>query len=258
VSIEAIIAAKQQALAARKAKTPIEAIRALASMQKRPLPVLSTITNGTHMTLMGQVCHPLSSAAYDPVSAALRLLRSGIDALALFTDDAIYESGLSDLTLVARAVNAPLITQDYVFDEYQVVEARAAGAAGVMLYANMLDIATVRMLVSAIQRNRMTAIVQVSDEDEIRHMLAISPQVIALHPEESLNACALRRLRPQIPQHIRTWITNPLNSLEEVQAIAALHPDALLLSTSLLEQANAVALVREALRQSGWLPSAIP
>jgi indole-3-glycerol phosphate synthase len=247
VSIEAILAAKQQALAARKAKTPIEAIRALASMQKRPKPVLSTITNGTHMTLFGQVCHAASSAAYDPVAAALRLQRAGADALTLFTDGTIYESGLSDLTLVARALSAPLITQDYVWDEYQVVEARAAGASGVMLYAALLDSATLRMLVSAIQRNRMTAVVQAATAAEVQQALSISPQVIALNSGESLNVCELRLLREQIPQHIHTWITHPLHNLEEAQAVAPLRLDALLLSASLLEQPDAVAQVRKTL-----------
>ena len=254
MSIEAIITAKQRALAARKAKTPIEAIRALASMQKRPLPVLSTVTNGAQLTLVGQVSHPVTAAAYDPVSAALRLMRAGVDALSLFTDDTIYESGLSDLTLVARAVNAPLITLDYIFDEYQVVEARAAGAAGVLLYAALLDNTTLRTLVSAIQRNRMTAIVQLSSVDELQPVLTISPPVIGLYSDHPVDHHTLRQ---QIPAHIRTWITNPLNSLEDVLAAADLQPDALLLSASLLEQSDAIARVREVTHQPGSLRSEI-
>src|SRR5437868_2789811 len=50
-----IIAAKRLALAERKAKTPIEAVRALASMQKRPLPVLNTVTNDSRVILLGQI-----------------------------------------------------------------------------------------------------------------------------------------------------------------------------------------------------------
>ncbi|NDJ61758.1 MAG: hypothetical protein GYB67_11575, partial [Chloroflexi bacterium] len=90
-----IIAAKRQALAVRKAKTPIEAIRALASMQKRPPPVLSTVTNEGEITLIGHLRYrpptDTLAAPYDPVSRALRFIRQGADAVALFTDFTIYQ-----------------------------------------------------------------------------------------------------------------------------------------------------------------------
>lgn len=250
VNPESVLMAKRQALAARKAKTPIEAIRALASMQKRPQPVLGTVTNGADTVLIGQVCHNTFAGAYDPVSSALRLLRAGFDALALFTDETIYDGGLNDLTLVSRAVNAPIISQDYVFDEYQVVEARAAGASGITVYADILDTAAQRVLVSATQRNRMTAIVQVGSVDEIASALMISPQVIAIHTGDHLNIETMRLLREQIPLHIRTFISHPLSALEEVQAVAALHPDAVLISGTLVEQRNVVAQLRQLLQHT--------
>ena len=245
---ESVLIAKRQALAVRKAKTPIEAIRALASMQKRPHPVLGTVTNGAQTVLIGQVCHQTSTGAYDPVAAALRMLRAGFDALALFTDDTVYEGGLNDLTLVSRAVNVPVISQDYVVDEYQVVEARAAGASGLTVYANILDVAAQRLLVSATQRNRMTAIVQVGSENELASALAISPQVIALHTGDHLNIDALRVLREQMPLHIRTFVTHPLSTMEEVKVVSSLHPDAVLISGTLSEQRETVTTLRQILR----------
>ncbi|HLU08257.1 MAG TPA: hypothetical protein VK003_01215 [Oceanobacillus sp.] len=247
---EAVLTAKRQALAARKAKTPIEAIRALASMQKRPQPVLGMVTNGAQTLLIGQVCHQTAEGAYDPVGAGLRMVRAGFDALALFTDDTVYDGGLNDLTLLARAVNAPVISQDYVIDEYQVVEARAAGASGVTLYASILDVAAQRLLVSATQRNRMTAIVQVSSETELTAALAISPQVIALHIGDHLNVDVLRHLRQQIPFHVRTLIAHPLSTIEAVQAVASLHADAVLISGGLCEQPDVVSKLRQILHHS--------
>lgn len=247
VNPESILAVKRQALTARKAKTPIEAIRALASMQKRPQPVLGTVTNGAHTVLIGQVCHTSFAGVYDPVSSGLRLLRGGFDALSLFTDDTVYDGGLNDLTLVSRAVNAPVISQDYVFDEYQVIEARAAGASGLILYADILDATTLRLLVSATQRNRMTAIVQVGSVDQLKCALAISPQVIAVHAGDDLNLETFRLWRDDIPLHIRTFISYPLSTLDEVQSAAALHPDAVLVSSALFEQLNTVDPLRRLL-----------
>lgn len=247
---ETVLIAKRQALATRKAKTPIEAIRALASMQKRPHPVLGTVTQGAQTVLIGQICHQLTAGAYDPVSSGLRMLRAGFDALALFTDQTIYDGGLNDLTLLARAVNAPVISQDYIFDEYQVVEARAAGASGLTVYANILDLPTQRAVVSATQRNRMTAIVQVSNQDELTSALALSPQVIALESGAQLDVLVIKRLREQIPFHMRTFIAHPLTTVEQVKAVAELQPDAVLISGTLTEQQHVVSTLRQILQTS--------
>src|SRR3989304_4127617 len=111
-TVETIIAAKRQYVAERKAKTPIEAVRALASMQKRPQPILSTVSNDGRVMLVGRIVYSLpdnGSDTYDPVGTALRYARTRVDAVALFTDMNIYQGGLDDLMLVSRAVNIPVI-----------------------------------------------------------------------------------------------------------------------------------------------------
>lgn len=237
VNPEAILAAKRQALTARKSRTPIEAVRALASMQKRPQPVLGTVTGGTSTAIIGQISRE-NAAVYDPVASALRQVRAGADALALFTDDTVYDRVLNDLTLVARAVDAPLVCQDYVFDEYQIVELRAAGASGVVLYAELLCCAELRRLVSAVQRNRMTAIVQVSDEAQLAQVTALSPQAVAIASGEGLHQPSVSCLRRSIPAHIRTVLAEPLRNLDDIRAAASLCPDAVIVDASLLEQEN--------------------
>src|SRR5262245_18344419 len=97
--IDVIIAAKRQYLQERKSQTPIEAIRALASMQKRPHPVLSAINTDTPIMLIGHIKYSLPQTGplmttYDPVGLALRYVRAGVDAVTLFTDETLYQGGL--------------------------------------------------------------------------------------------------------------------------------------------------------------------
>lgn len=224
---ESILAAKLHALELRKAKTPIEAIRALASMQKRPQPILSTITRGAQVTCIGQVTRAPADAPYDPVAQAQRWQRAGVDGIALFTDGDVYANGLHDLALVARAVSLPLIAQDYICDEYQVVEARAAGASGVVLYAQHLDAGTLRRLVSAVQRNRMTAIVQIGAVQDLEPVIAISPPVIAcsFDASDTSDAESWRALSALIPPHMRVLSSRPVETWSQRQALSALYVD---------------------------------
>ncbi len=255
-----IIDAKRQSLEQRRAKTPIEALRALASMQNRPNPILSDVTSADEpIVIIGQVKHTLSQNGqliYDPVGAALRYQNLGVDAIALFTDEIVYANGLDDLMFVSRGVDLPVISQDYVLHEYQIVEARAAGASALMLSASVLDPPTLRTLISDTQRNRMTAIVEVHNLAELDYALTLSPHVIGISsdnpftPEIELDLEMTRRMRDRIPSHIRVMVMENLQSMQQVEIIANLGVDAMLVSEDMIKVARNANFLREALNHS--------
>jgi indole-3-glycerol phosphate synthase len=241
---DVILAAKRQSLDERKSRTPIEAVRALASMQKRPQPVLNTIAENAPVMLIGQIKYTaphngLLYEPYDPVATALRYVQAGVDAIALFTDETVYHGGLDDLVMVARAVNVPIISQDYILDEYQIVEARAAGASALMLYASALEKTLLRTLVSATQRNRMTAIVEVRSYEELDYALSLSPYVIGISSRDlftpGFHSDQLHQLRPRIPANIRVMLTDGLTTLPEIEAAIKMGVDAVLVEGGLLD-----------------------
>ena len=82
---EIVIAAKRQALADRKSRTPIEAVRALASMQKRPKAVLNAVATDAQVALIGQIKYTQEKSGlqtdYDPVATALRYVKAGVEAI---------------------------------------------------------------------------------------------------------------------------------------------------------------------------------
>jgi len=155
--------------------------------------------------------------------------------------------------LVARAARLPVMSQDFIFDEYQVVESRAAGASALLLQAGIVDDATLRALVSATQRNRMTAIVHVQTEAQLRYALTLAPQVIAVGAVSSDSALfndairAWSELRACIPRPTRVLLAHPLRSLDEAAAARALHIDAALVDDSLLGQPSIAPRLRQLL-----------
>jgi indole-3-glycerol phosphate synthase len=243
LEIDAILAAKRDALAERKQKTPLNAVRALASMQTRAQPFLRNVPAGDAPMLIGQIRYaPFEqTGSYDPVAQSIRYVKAGVKAIALFTDASVYDGGVDDLMFVARAAqpfNLPVISQDFVFDEYQIVEARAAGAAGLALDPSALDIDTLRALLSFTQRNRMTPILRVGSQAELDLALGLSPQVIALGPSPFTNAppdvALLNHLRPQIPSHINVMFASAQATVEDVVAMDRARVDAIVLSEHLL------------------------
>lgn len=249
--LDVIVAAKKQYVLDRRVQTPIEAVRALASMQKRPLPILNTVPESDHapILLIGQINRPADPLQkLDLPATVRRLTQAGVDALSLFTDDSLDHAGLDDLVMLARAAHVPVISQDYIVDEYQVVEARAAGASALWLRSSILDHGQLRALVSATQRNRMTAIVEVHDRTEVEYALGLSPYVIALNRydprTETDSPDSLQALRAMIPSSSRVILSALLTSIEAVQQAVKLGVHGVMVEEHLLNNPSLSNLLR--------------
>ena len=237
--LELIAAARRQYVIERKSQTPIEAVRALASMQKRPLPVLTTVP--THeqvpVTLIAQVRVAAGDGA-ELESLAQHLMTAGADALSLFTDEGLQPHGLDDLVALTRAVNLPIISQDVFVDEYQIVEARAAGASALVLRASTMENDLLRMLVSTTQRNRMTAVVEVNSLEEVAYAQSLSPYVIAISQIDAWTGEASEisavDLRTAITGTTRVILAESLATLDDVQSAVDLQVDAVIVEPDFL------------------------
>lgn len=252
-----ILEAKKRFLQKRQEKIPNVAVLALAEMQARPAPVLNMVTAGEYVTLIGQIS---LEETYDPVSAGLRCIRDGADAVSFLTDRRIYSKGMEDLLLVARGIgNSPVICQDYILDEYHVTEARAAGASAVVAYSAILEPQALRNIVSLAHRWKMTSIVQVSNEKEMSYAASLSPHVIGIgdgftqYFNRERDLPMIRRLAPMMPFHARMMPLGCLRDIADVADVVKLGVDAIIVEESLITTQDTYEQLRTLLdRRSRW------
>jgi indole-3-glycerol phosphate synthase len=77
---------------------------------------------------------------FDPVSIAAGYAEHGAAAISVLTDEKFFQGHLDYLRLIRAEVAAtPLLRKDFTIDEYQVYEAREAGAAAILLITGILD-----------------------------------------------------------------------------------------------------------------------
>lgn len=236
INANTIIAAKRRRVALRQDQVPINAIIALANMQKGSQSILTEVSMADDpVKVIGQIRH---EDIYDPVAAALRYIRHGTDAIALFTDKKVYSKGMDDLTFISRGINIPIICQDYIINSYHVAEARAAGASAVVIYSDLLEYNQLRDVVSNTMRWRMTAIVQVNSEQQLADAALLSPHVIAVGSGQTFNKDTdldtLRRLRPYIPYNTRVMPMGCLNNINTIKAVIDIGVDAITVDERLL------------------------
>jgi len=95
--------------------------------------------------------------------------------------DRHFKGSLEDLRTVRAAVNLPLLRKDFIFDSYQLHQARAAGADCILLIAAMLGEADLAALYAAARELELQALVEVHNEAELRRAARAGAEIVGVN-----------------------------------------------------------------------------
>lgn len=97
----------------------------------------------------------------------------GAGAISVLTEPSRFGGSLSDLAEASRTTGLPVMRKDFLVDPYQVVEARAAGASGVLLIVRMLDDHQLRNMVRAAGELGMFALAEAFDRGDAERLSSL-------------------------------------------------------------------------------------
>jgi indole-3-glycerol phosphate synthase len=120
-------------------------------------------------------------AAYDPVEIARDYERAGAAAISVLTEPSFFDGGLDHLETVRAAVSVPVLRKDFIIDEYQLLEARAAGANAALLIVAALDDAELTRLSTTTDQLGLAALVEVHNREECERALAVGARLIGVN-----------------------------------------------------------------------------
>lgn len=140
----------------------------------------------------------------DPAAQARRYQQGGASAISVLTEERRFSGSLADLDAVVAAVDLPVLRKDFIATEYQVVEARAAGADLVLLIVAALaqdDLVRLHRLIGELG---MTALVETHSADEVSRAIDLGASVIGVNARDlstfELDRDLFGRLEPLIPE----------------------------------------------------------
>ena len=137
-----IVERNRPALADRKQALPLAELAAVAAdAPSRPIFADAFRGAGVHVIAELKKASPSKGLIREDLNApvlAKQLEDAGAAALSVLTEPFYFKGGLENLRRSAEAVSLPLLRKDFIFDPYQILEAKAYGASAVLLIAAML------------------------------------------------------------------------------------------------------------------------
>jgi indole-3-glycerol phosphate synthase len=241
--LDKIVEAKRVEVAEARKRLPLEELEAQAAEAPPVRDFHAVLASPGPIHLIAEVKKASPSAQvirtdFEPVSIAREYQEAGATCISVLTDFAYFQGHLSHLARVRASVAIPLLRKDFVIDEYQVVEARLAGADAVLLIAEILDDLMLSSLLDRIHSLGMTALVELHDAANLPRVLAAEPSLVGINNRDlrqfKTEIEHTLRLRDQIPPHIPVVSESGIQTREQVERLEAAGISGILVGESLM------------------------
>ena len=250
-----IVAHKRQEVAAAKVATP----RATLESRCAGLPAtrdferaLAPIAGRARLIAEVKKASPsrgVLKADLDPVALARDYARHGVDAISVLTDAKYFQGSLGFLGDVRAAVDVPLLRKDFTIDEYQLWEARAAGADAVLLIVSILEPSLLRDLAAAAKGLGLAALVEVHTAAELDVALAAGSRIVGINNRDlatfDTRIETTVALLPQIPPGPTVISESGFFTGSDVRRVIDAGAHGVLVGEGLVKAADVGAKVRE-------------
>jgi len=222
---------------------PLAEVEAAALARPAALDVLTALAPADRVKIIAEVKRSSPSRGAladipDPAALAVSYETGGASAISVLTEGRKFGGSLADLEAVRAVVGIPVLRKDFIADEYQVFEARAAGADLVLLIAAALEQSHMERLFDLIGQLGMTALVETHSSDEVHRALDLGATVVGVNARNlstfELDQDLFGSLADQIPSGVIRIAESAVKTAADVAHYRAAGADVVLVGEALV------------------------
>lgn len=240
--LDQIMTWKRQEVPKQMEIVPLNQVKAFSALAPKPLDFAAALTAKHGASLIAEVKRASPSKGliakdWDPELIGETYARNGAAAISCLTDAKFFQGQLDYLTAIKERLREvkkeiPVLRKEFIYHDYQVYEARMAGADAILLIVACLSDSELKRLYQLSQSLGMAVLVEVHDEAEVGRALKVNAQIIGVNNRNlrtfEVDIQTTARLRALLPPGKIVVGESGIRTLEDVQSMAAMGCDAIL------------------------------
>lgn len=245
--LDDIIEKRKIQLEREKFSVSFQEIKRQALDMKTPCRDFYNALKGNSLSVIAEVkkASPSKSVIkedFRPVETAKAYELAGANAISCLTEEHYFQGSSQYLRDIRKAVDIPILRKDFIFDEYQIYEARAIGADAVLLIAAVLDSDTMKHFKEIAEGLGMNCLFESHNEEELESILKCSPKIVGINNrnlktfEVSLENTA--KLSSLIPENCVLVSESGIAGNSDMKTVRAAGADAVLIGETLMRSGN--------------------
>ncbi len=257
--LDDIVDGVREDLAERERHTPIDRLRDLAALRPPPRDPMPAF-RAPGVSVIAEVKRKSPSRGElaeigDPAALARAYADGGAAAISVLTEQRRFSGSLGDLRTVRAAVDTPLLRKDFTVTDYQLVEAREAGADLVLLIVAALPGAELQRLYDVARGLGLTALVEVHDEAETERALSVGADLVGVNARNlktlDVDPDTFGRLADRIPSGVVKVAESGIRGPDDVARYVGQGADVVLVGEALVVGGDPASAVRSMCRAAG-------
>lgn len=250
-----IIEKKKERLLSAKSMAPLAELKSLIREIEKPVDFQTAITRDKNaIKLIAEIKKASPSKGlirnnFNHIEIARIYENEKADAISVLTEEDYFQGNLSFLTDVKMTTTRPVLRKDFIFDEYQIYEARANRADAILLIAAILDKNQAEEYLHLALELGMSVLFEVHDMDELDMALLIKAPVIGINNRNlktlKIDLNTSLELKKEVPEDRIVVAESGIRTREDVLRLQEAGLDAMLIGTSFMESQDIAEKIQE-------------